>query len=151
MTNFIKHPLLDKIISFLISIVIVLIIFVGIIGIVFPLMIEARIEDVRIISIISILVGILIVLLARRRPIFRFISFIKKPGDLKIKGYDFIATLIIGLCFVVAGVLYMRLKNPNMMIIPFAAGAAFIRIMIFYINSKIEKRSRPSALPPTKN
>ena len=141
MTNYIKHPFLDKIVSFIISIIIVLIIFVGIVGIIFPLMIEARIEHVKIISLMTTLVGALIILLARRWPIFRFISFIKKPGDFELKLYDFIGSLIVGLSFLAAGVLYMRTKNPNMMIIPFIGGAALIRILIFYINNKIDKRA----------
>lgn len=140
MTNYIKHPILERVISFLISIIIVLIIFVGIVGILFPLMIEARIEYVRIISLIPTLIGALIILTSRRWPIFRFISFIKKPGGYETKVFDFLGSLIIGLSFLAAGVLYMRTKNPNMMIIPFIAGAALIRILIFYINSQINKR-----------
>ena len=147
MTNYIKHPILEKIISFLISIIIVLIIFVGIIGIIFPLMIEARIEHIKIISLIPTLIGALIILAARRWPVFRFISFIKKPGDYETKGYDFIGSLIIGLSFLLAGVLYMRTKNPNMMLIPFIGGAAIIRIMIFYINNKISKRQIEISIP----
>ena len=139
MTNYIKHPFLDKIISFIVSIIIVLIIFVGIVGIVFPLMMEARIEHVKIISLMSTLIGALIIILARRWPLMRFISFIKKTRNYETKGFDFIGSLIIGLSFLTAGVLYMRTKNPNMMIIPFIAGAAFIRIMIFYINNQIKK------------
>ena len=140
MTNYIKHPFLERVISFLISIIIVLIIFVGIVGILFPLMIEARIEHVRIISLIPTLIGALIILISRRRPIFRFISFIKKPGGYETKGYDVLGSLIIGFSFLAAGVLYMRTKNPNMMIIPFIAGAALIRMLIFYLNNKIKKR-----------
>lgn len=139
MTNYIKHPFLDKIISFIVSIIIVLIIFVGIVGIVFPLMMEARIEHVKIISLMSTLIGALIIILARRWPLMRFISFIKKTRNYETKGFDFIGSLIIGLSFLTAGVLYMRTKNPNMMIIPFIAGAALIRIMIFYINNQIKK------------
>ncbi|MGD9161746.1 MAG: hypothetical protein PVG39_25270 [Desulfobacteraceae bacterium] len=147
MTNYIKHPILDKIISFIVSIIIVLIIFVGIVGIVFPLMIEARIEHVKIISLMSILIGALIILLARRWPIFRFISFIKEPGGYELKkGYDFIGSLIVGLSFLAAGVLYMRTKNSNMIIISFIAGAALIRIIIFYINNQIKKQDLTS--PP---
>lgn len=145
MTNYIKHPFWDKIISFIISIIIVLIIFVGIVGIIFPLMIEARVEHVKIISLIPTLIGALIIVLARRWQIFRFTSFTKKPGDYNIKGYDFIGSLIVGLSFLAAGVLYMRTKNPNMMIIPFIGGAALIRILIFHINSKIEKHSGAAA------
>lgn len=148
MTNYIKHPFLDKIISFIISIIIVLIIFVGIVGIIFPLMIEARVEHVKIISLIPTLIGALIIVLARRWQLFRFRSFVKKSKDYNTKNYDFIGTLIIGLSFLVAGVLYMRTKNPNMMIIPFIGGAAIIRILIFYMNNKIKKReiilSKPS-------
>ena len=151
MTNYIKHPFLGKIVSFLISIIIVLIIFVGIVGIIFPLMLEARIEHVKIISLMITLVGALIILLARRWPIFRFISFIKKPGDYEVKkGCDFIGSLIIGLSFLVAGVLYMRTKNPNMIIIPFISGAALIRILIFYFNNKIKKRRVEISKSPEK-
>ena len=144
MTNFIKHPILGRITSFLISIIIVLIIFVGIIGIVLPLMLEARIEHVKIISLVSTLIGALIILLARRWRIIRFISIIKKPGDFDLRIYDFIGSIIIGFSFLIAGVLYMRLKNPTMMIIPFICGAALIRLMIVYINRKIKEQSRPS-------
>ena len=144
MTNYIKHPFLDKIISFIVSIIIVLIIFVGIVGIVFPLMLEARIEHVRIISLISTLIGALIILLARRWPLIRFVSFIKKTGDHETKGYDFIGSLIIGLSFLAGGVLYMRTKNSSMMITSFIAGAALIRIMIFYIRNKIKKQDLTS-------
>jgi uncharacterized membrane protein len=151
MTNFVKHPFMDKIVSFIISIIIVLIIFVGIVGIIFPLMLEARIEYVRIISLMATLIGALIILLARRWPIFRFISFIKKPGDYEIKkGYDFIGSLIIGLSFLFAGALYMRTKNPNMIIIPFIGGAALIRILIFYFNNKIKKRRVEISTSPEK-
>ena len=146
MTNFIKHPLLGKITSFLISIIIVLIIFVGIIGIVFPLMLEARIEHVKVISLMSTLIGALIILLARRWRIIRFISVIKKPGDFDLRIYDFIGSLVIGFSFLFAGVLYMRLKNPTMMIIPFICGAALIRLMIVFINRKIKEQSRPSTI-----
>ena len=139
MTNYVKHPFWDKIISFIISIIIVLIIFVGIVGIIFPLMIEARVEHVKIISLIPTLVGALIIVLARRWQILRFKSFIKKSKDYNTKKYDFIGTLIIGLSFLAAGVLYMRTKNPNMMIVPFIGGAALIRLIIFYINNKIKK------------
>ncbi len=148
MTNYIKHPFLGKIVSFLVSIIIVLIIFVGIVGIIFPLMIEARIEHVKIISLIPTLIGALIILIARRWPLFRFTSFIKKPGNYETKRYDFIGSLIIGLSFLTAGVLYMRTKNPNMMLIPFIGGAAVIRIMIFVINNKISKREIKSSNPP---
>jgi hypothetical protein len=140
MTNYIKHPFLEKVISLLVSIIIVLIIFGGIVGILFPLMIEARIENVRIISLIPTFIGALIILISRRWPIFRFISFIKKPGSYETKGYDFLGSLIIGLSFLAAGVLYMRTKNPNMMIIPFMVAAFLIRILIFFINSRIKKR-----------
>ena len=150
MTNYIKHPFLERVISFLVSIIIVLIIFVGIVGILFPLMIEARIEYVRIISLIPTLIGALIILTSRRWPIFRIISFIKKPGGYETKGYDFIGSLIIGLSFLAAGVLYMRTKNPNMMIIPFIAGAALIRMLIFYINNQINKRRAGLPEPPDK-
>ena len=146
MTNYAKHPILDKIISFIVSIIIVLIIFVGIVGVVFPLMLEARIEHVKIISLISTLIGALIILLARRWPLFRFVSFIKKTGDHETKGFDFIGSLIIGFSFLAGGVLYMRTKNPNMMIISFIAGAALLRIMIFYIRNQIKKQDLTS--PP---
>ena len=141
MTNYIKHPFLDKIISFIISLIIVLIIFVGIVGIVFPLMVQStNIESVKVISLISTLIGALIIILARRWSLIRFVSFIKDTVEYDTKAYDFIGSLIIGLSFVVAGVLYMRTKNPNMMIIPFIAGAALIRIIIFYINNQIKKQ-----------
>ncbi|MBN2419640.1 MAG: hypothetical protein JXL81_09670 [Deltaproteobacteria bacterium] len=145
MTNYIKHPFLDKIISLIISIIIVLIIFVGIVGIVFPLMLEARVEHVKIISLITTLIGALIVLLARRWPLVRFISFIKKNKGFDTKVYDFIGSLIAGLSFLAAGVLYMRTKNPNMMIIPFIIGALLVRLMILHINHKIKEQSRPSS------
>ena len=150
MTNYIKHPILEKIVSFLISIIIVLIIFVGIIGIIFPLMIEARIEHVKMISLIPTLIGSLLVLAARRWPVFRFVPFIKKTGDFDTKIYDFWGSLVIGLSFLAAGLLYMRTKNPNMMLIPFIGGAAFIRIMIFYINNKISKREIKISATPDK-
>jgi len=150
MTNYIKHPILEKIVSFLISIIIVLIIFVGIVGIIFPLMMEARIEHVKIISIIPTLIGALIILAARRWPIFRFSSFIKKHREYDTKAYDFIGSLIIGLSFLAAGLLYMRTKNPNMMLIPFIGGAAIVRIMIFYINNKISKRDIEISASPEK-
>ena len=148
MTNYTKHPFLDRIVGFIVSIIIVLIIFVGIVGIVFPLMIEARVEHVKIISLMSTLIGALIILLSRRWPLIRFISFIKKPRDYETKGYDFIGSLIIGLSFLSAGVLYMRTKNPNMMIIPFICGAAIIRIMIIHINNKMKKRKIELSIPP---
>ena len=147
MKNYIKHPFWDKILSFLISILIVLIIFVGIVGIIFPLMLEARVEHVKFISLLVTLIGALIILMARRWPIFRFKSFIKKRGEFNTKGYDFIGTLVIGLSFLTAGVLYMRTKNPNMMIIPFIAGAAIVRILIIHINSKIKKGQIKISIP----
>ena len=147
MTNYIKHPILDKIISFIISIIIVLIIFVGIVGIVLPMMLRAEFEHVKIISLISTLIGVLIVLLARRWPLLRFVSFIKEPGEFESKVYDFIGSLIIGFSFMASGVLYMSTKNPNMMIIPFIGGAALIRILIFNINNKIKKRRKELSAP----
>ena len=148
MTNYIKHPFLDKIISFIVSIIIVLIIFVGIVGIVFPLMLDARVEYVKIISLIPILIGALIIIFVRRWPLIRFISFIKKPRDYETKRYDFAGSLVIGLSFLAAGVLYMRTKNPNMMIIPFICGAAIIRILIIHINNKMKKRRIELSTPP---
>ena len=103
-------------------------------------MIEARIEDVKVISLIPTLIGALIIILARWRPVFRFTSFVKKSGNYNTKNYDFIGSLIVGLSFLLAGVLYFRTKNPNMIIIPFIGGAAFIRIIIFYINNQIKKQ-----------
>ena len=152
MKNLLEHPLLGKIISFLISVVIVLIIFVGIVGIVFPLMLEARFESVKVISIISMLIGALIILIARHWPLMRFISFIKKPRgqEYETKIYDFAGSLVIGLAFLAAGVLYMYFENPNMMIIPFIGAAFLIRILILYINHRIKEQSRPSASLPKK-
>ncbi len=138
MTNFIKHPLLSKLISFLISIIMVLIIFVGIIGIVIPLMMTGRAEIVKAVSVIFMLTGALIIVLARHRPLMRFIYFIKKTVKIDTKVFDFIGSVIIGFSFLIAGVAYFRSKNFIMMLIPFTAGIFLIRMEIYYINHRIK-------------
>ena len=145
MINFLKHPLLEKIISFIISIAIVIILFIGIVGIVFPLVLEAKFEFVRVISLLLSLVGAVIVLLARRAPLFRFTFLIKNPEEINIAVYNFIGTVVVGFSFIISGILYMRTKNPNMVIIPFIGGAGLIRVLIFVINNKIKKNSASGA------
>ncbi len=137
--------MVSKIISFLISITIVLIIFVGIVGILFPMILEARFEHVKIISLVSTLIGALIILISRRFRIMRFISFVKKPGDFDFKVYDYIGSVIIGATFLVGGITYMRTKNPVLFFVPFIAGFAIIRILIFYVNRKAKAKARKSA------
>ncbi|MBN1906704.1 MAG: hypothetical protein JW927_16595 [Deltaproteobacteria bacterium] len=140
MKNIFEHPIVRKIISFLISIIIVLIIFVGIVGILFPMILEARFEHVKVISLVSTLIGALIILISRRFRIMRFISFVKKPGDFDFKVYDYIGSVIIGAAFLIGGIVYMRTKNPVLFFIPFIAGFALIRILIFYVNRKAKAR-----------
>ncbi len=142
MVNLLKHPLLEKIISFIISVIIVIIIFVGIVGIVFPLILEAKFEFVRAISLVLCLIGAVIVLLARRAPLFRFTFLIKNPEEINITVYDFAGTLVVGFSFVFSGIMYMRTGNPNMLIIPFIGGAGLIRVIMFVINNKIKKSSK---------
>lgn len=145
MKNIFEHPIVRKIISFLISIIIVLIIFVGIVGILFPMIIEARFEHVKVISLVSTLIGALIILISRRFRIMRFISFVKRPGDFNFKVYDYIGSLIIGAAFLIGGIVYMRTKNPVLFFVPFIAGFALIRILIFYVNRKTKANARKSA------
>ncbi len=142
MSNYIKHPISAKIISFLISIIIVLIIFVGIIGIVIPLMLEGRIGLIRVISLLFILTGALIIILARHWPIIHFIHFIKKTVKIDTTLYNFIGSLLIGLSFLIAGLVYIRSKNFNMMLIPFVSGIFLIRLMIYHIKHKIKTMPR---------
>ena len=153
MTNFIKHPLLSKFISFLISVIIVLIIFVGIIGIVIPLMMEGRVELVRIISLIFILIGALIIIISWHRPIISFIYLIRKKKNVKIdvKVFDFIGSLLIGFSFLAAGLVYIRSKDFIMMLIPFTAGIFFIRAIIYYLNHKIKTLSSIYTPPQEKS
>ena len=141
MKNIFEHPIVRNIISFLISIIIVLILFVGIVGILLPMILEAQFEHVKVISLICSLIGALIIMLARRWQIMRFVSFVKKPGDFVLKNYDYIGSLIIGAAFLSGGIIYMRSKNPIMFFIPFVAGFALIRIFIFIINKKIKEKN----------
>jgi hypothetical protein len=112
MKNLLENRMVSKIISFLISIVIVLILFVGIVGILLPMIMEARFEHVKVISLACTLLGALIILISRRLRIMRFTSFVKKPGDFDFKVYDYIGSVIIGATFLTSGIVYMRTKNP---------------------------------------
>jgi hypothetical protein len=144
MKNIFEHPILTKIISFLISIIIVLILFVGIVGILLPMIMEARFEHVKVISLVCTLIGALLIMLSRRWPIMRFLSLVKKPGDFELKYYDYIGSLILGIAFLSSGVIFMRTKNPVLFFVPFIAGFALIRVFIFIINKKIKAKARKS-------
>jgi hypothetical protein len=145
MKNIFEHPILRKIISFLISIIIVLILFVGIVGILLPMIMEAQFEHVKVISLICSLIGALIIVLSRRWPIMRFLSLVKKPGNFELKYYDYIGSLILGAAFLSGGIIFMRTKNPVLFFVPFIAGFALVRIFIFVINKKIKAKVRKSA------
>ncbi len=145
MKNLLENQIAHKIISLLISIIIVLIIFVGIVGILFPMILEARFEHVKVISLVSTLIGALIILISRRFRIMHFISFVKRAGDFDFKVYDYIGSLIIGAAFLTGGIVYMRTKNPVLFFVPFIAGFAIIRILIFFIHKKAKAKSRKSA------
>lgn len=145
MKNIFEYPIVRNIISFLISIIIVLILFVGIVGILLPMIMEARFEHVKVISLSCTLVGALIILISRRWPIMHFISLLKKPGNYELKYYDYIGSLIIGAAFLSGGIIFMRTKNPVLFFVPFIAGFALIRIFIFIINKKIKAKARKSA------
>jgi hypothetical protein len=141
MKNLLEHPIIRNIISFLISIIIVLILFVGIVGILLPMIMEAKFEHVKVISLICSIIGSLIIMLSRRWQIMRFVSFVKKSGNFEFKKYDYIGSLIIGAAFLSGGIVYMRTKNPILFFVPFVAGFAFIRIFIFIINKKIKEKN----------
>jgi hypothetical protein len=145
MKNIFEHPVLKKIISFLISIIIVLILFVGIVGILLPMIMEAQFEHVKVISLICSLIGALIIVLSRRWPIMRFLSLVKKPGNFELKYYDYIGSLILGAAFLSGGIIFMRTKNPVLFFVPFIAGFALVRIFIFIINKNIRAKARKSA------
>jgi hypothetical protein len=145
MKNLLEHQIVKNIISFLISIIIMLILFVGIVGILLPMILEARFEHVKIISLVSTLIGALIILISRRYRIIRFISFVKRPGDFDFKVYDYIGSLITGAAFLTSGIVYMRTKNPVLFFVPFIAGFALIRILIFYVNRKAKAKARKYA------
>jgi len=131
-----ERKLLAKILPGLISIVIVLIIFVGFIGILFPLIISSAIEHIKITSIIYSLIGVLIIIFSKYWPILRFRSFVRKTGNKKNTYYDSIGSIIIGLSFVVGGILYAYLENHNAMMISFLVGIVLYRLVIFYLNFK---------------
>jgi len=145
MKNIFEHPILKKIISFLISIIIVFIIFVGIVGVLFPMILDARFEHVKVISLICTLIGALIIMLSRRWPIMHFISLVKKPGNYELKNYNYIGSLILGAAFLSGGIIFMRTKNPILFFVPFISGFALIRIFIFIINKNIRAKARKSA------
>lgn len=146
MKNLLENRIVGKIISFLISIIVVLILFVGVVGILLPMIMEARFEHVKVISISCALIGALIIMLSRRWPIMGFLSLVKKPGNFELKYYDYIGSLILGAAFLSGGIIFMRTKNPVLFFVPFIAGFALIRIFIFVINKKIKAKVRKSAL-----
>lgn len=131
-----KSKLLEKLICFLISIVIVLLIFVGIVGIFIPLLIESKIEHIKILSLIFSLIGGLIILLSRRWPIIRFISFMRKPVKCETKYFDVAGSLVVGLSFLIGGSLYSHLGTPTALFVSLVAGAAILRILIMFLNHK---------------
>ena len=134
-----ENNFLKNLLYFLISIVIVAVIFVGIIGLVIPLFIEAGSGPVKVIAIVFVAIGALIILIARKWPLVRFISFIKKPVNVETRLHDYLASVVLGLSLLLGGLFYYRFRNPNALLISLVAGAAVIRLLLMHLKSKNKK------------
>lgn len=119
---------------------IVIIIFIGIIGIIVPMIINSAVEYVRVTSLVFSFIGFLIIVTAWRWPVMRIGAFIGKSGGQKNPRYDTTGSVIIGASFMAGGLLYGWLKNYNAMIGAFLAGIVFYRLLTFYLNYIIKKR-----------
>ncbi|MFC1840431.1 hypothetical protein ACFL1N_12675 [Thermodesulfobacteriota bacterium] len=128
-----------KIISWLVSIIIVLLIFVGIIGLLFPLLIKSAVEHITVTSIIFSLIGLAIMISSKYWPILNVRSFVGDPEEKKVKQYDYLKSMIIGLTFLMSGFLYAYLRNYNAMIISFLIGIVLYRLIVFYLNLNNKK------------
>lgn len=127
-----------KIISCLISIIIVLLIFVGFIGLLFPYLIKSAVEHITITSIIFSMIGLAIMLSSKYWPALRFNSTADGKDEKRVKQYDYIKPMIIGLTFLMSGFLYAYLKSYNAMIISFLIGIVLYRFLVFYL--KLNKK-----------
>lgn len=127
-----------KIISCLISIIIVLLIFIGFIGLLFPFIIKSAVEHITVTSIIFSLIGLAIMLSSKYWPALSFRSTGDDQDEKRTKEHDYIKPLIIGLTFLMSGFLYAYFKNYNAMIISFLIGIVLYRLIVFYLklNSK---------------
>lgn len=127
-----------KIISCLISIIIVLLIFVGFVGLIFPFLIESAVEHITVTSIIFSFIGLVIMLSSKYWPA---LSFRSTDGDQdeKSKQYYYIKPMIIGLTFLMSGFLYAYLRNYNAMIISFLIGIVLYRLIVFYLKLNNKK------------
>ena len=137
MGNFLKN-----IFYFLISIVIVVVIFVGIIGLVMPIFFDANTSYAKLIAIVFAAIGSVIIVISRKRPLVRFISFIKKPVNVDTKMHDYIGSVVLGLSILLGGVFYYRFKNPNALLICLIVGAGVIRLLLMHLKSKNKKSNQ---------
>lgn len=127
-----------KIISCLISIIIVLLIFIGFIGLLFPFIIKSAVEHITVTSIIFSLIGLAIMLSSKYWPALSFRSAGDDQEDKRAKQYDYIKPMIIGLTFLMSGFLYAYLRSYNAMIISFLIGIVLYRLIVFYL--KLNKK-----------
>lgn len=122
-----------KIISCLVSILIVFLIFVGFIGLLFPFIIKSAVEHITVTSIIFSFIGLAIMLSSKYWPALRFRSTADNQDEKRIEQYDYIKPMIIGLTFLMSGFLYAYLRNYNAMIISFLIGIVLYRLIVFYL------------------
>lgn len=135
------NKFLKKIIAFLISLAIVIVTFIGIIGILFPLLVESTVKVATILSLTISVIGALMILLSLRWPIIPVSSFIRGSGKDDSRRYDIIGSIVIGLCLLVGGLLYGYFKNFNAVIISLLIGIAFIRIGIMILDYNNKKQT----------
>ncbi len=135
----VKNNLITKIISCLISVIIAVAIFIGIIGILFPLLIKSAVEHITVTSVIFSLIGLAIMISSKYWPLFRTRKIGQVSEEKKIKQYDYIKSMVIGLTFLSSGFLYAYLRSYNAMIISFLIGIVLYRLIVFYLNLKNKK------------
>ena len=128
-----EKDLKTKIISCLISIIIVLLMFVGFIGLLFPYLIKSAVEHITVTSIIFSLIGLAIMLSSKYWSALRFRSTVDDQDEKRSKQYDYIKPMIIGFTFLMSGFLYAYLRNYNAMIISFLIGIVLYRFLVFYL------------------
>lgn len=134
MKNFIT-----KIISGLVSLVIAIAIFIGIIGVLFPLLIDSAVEHITTTSIIFSLIGLAIMISSKYWPIFRTRSIEPGQEESKVKQFDYIKSMVIGLTFLCSGLLYAYFRSYTAMIISFLTGIVLYRLIVFYLNLNNKK------------